>query len=169
MAGGGRTKSDLLVTLSVFDRLIDRDPRNLMGEEAMTRAQSVREMKNAVRRDLEWLLNSRRVAVPPDEALAEVNRSVYVFGLSDFSGWSLSSNKDQIRLLRSVQQTIRIFEPRLTNVNIVPIESQTVATRTLRFRIDGMLVMDPAPEHVSFDTVLDLTNARYQLKGDGNA
>jgi type VI secretion system protein ImpF len=169
MAGGARAKSDLLVTLSVFDRLIDRDPRNRLAEEAMTRAQSVRELKNALRRDLEWLLNSRRVAVPPDEALTELNKSVYVFGLSDFSSWSLSSNRDQIRLLRAVQHTIKTFEPRLANVNIIPVESQAVGTRTLRFRIDAMLVMDPAPEHVSFDTVLDLPSSRYELKGDGNA
>jgi type VI secretion system protein ImpF len=57
----------------------------------------------------------------------------------------------------------------LANVNIIPVESQAVGTRTLRFRIDAMLVMDPAPEHVSFDTVLDLPSSRYELKGDGNA
>jgi type VI secretion system protein ImpF len=169
MAGGKRTSPDLLVTLSILDRLIDRDPRGLYGQEALTRAQSVRELKAGLRRDLEWLLNSRRVAVPPDESLVEVNRSVYVFGLSDFTGWSLASNRDQIRLLRSVQQTIKVFEPRLTKVNIIPIESQTISTRTMRFRIEAMLLMDPAPEPISFDTVLDLTSSRYQLQGDGNA
>jgi hypothetical protein len=82
MAGGARAKSDLLVTLSVFDRLIDRDPRNRLAEEAMTRAQSVRELKNALRRDLEWLLNSRRVTVPrstsSDCRISAVDRSATI-------------------------------------------------------------------------------------------
>jgi type VI secretion system protein ImpF len=169
MARSPRSSAEVLVTLSVFDRLIDRDPKNPSGEEPMTRAQSVRELKAAVRRDLEWILNSRRIVLPPDAALTELNKSVYVFGLSDFTGWSLNSNRDQIRLLRSVHQTIKVFEPRLGNVNIIPIESQTISTRTMRFRIEAMLLMDPAPEQVSFDTLLDLTSAKYQLQGDPNA
>jgi type VI secretion system protein ImpF len=169
MAGGARPPADLLVTLSVIDRLIDKDPRNLYPQEAMTRAQSVRELKAAVRRDLEWLLNTRRVAVPPDEGLSELNKSVYMFGLPDFTGWSLSSSRDQVRMLRSLQQAIKIFEPRLGSVNIVPVESQNQSTRTLRFRIEALLLMDPAPEHISFDTLLDLTSSRYQLQGEANA
>jgi type VI secretion system protein ImpF len=43
----------------------------------------------------------------------------------------------------------------------------TGATRTLRFRIEGMLVMDPAPEHVSFDTVLELTSGGYEVRNAG--
>jgi len=169
MAVGSRSTSDVLATLSIIDRIIDTDPRNPSGAEYMTRAQSVRELKSAVRRDLEWLLNSRRIAVPPDEGLVELNRSVYVFGLTDFTGWSLHSSRDQVRMLRSLQQTIKVFEPRLGNVNVIPVEGQSLSTRTLRFRIEALLLMDPAPEHISFDTVLDLTSSRYQLQGDGNA
>jgi hypothetical protein len=29
--------------------------------------------------------------------------------------------------------------------------------------------MDPAPEHVSFDTVLQLTSGEYQVKGEPGA
>ena len=165
----GSRAPDVLVTISVLDRLIDHEPRERTVEEAMTRSQSVRELKTALRRDLEWLLNSRRVATAPDEGLVELNRSVYVHGLPDFAGWSLNAPKDQIRMLRSLQVALKVFEPRLTKVNIVALESKVVATRTLRFRIDGLLMMDPAPERVSFDTVLDLTNSNYLVQGDANA
>jgi type VI secretion system protein ImpF len=40
-------------------------------------------------------------------------------------------------------------------------------SKQLRFRIDGMLEMDPAPERVTFDTMLDLTSQAYVVKGDG--
>ena len=47
------------VTLSVLDRLIDRDPKN-RSEIPYTRAQSLRELKLALKRDLEWLLNTQK-------------------------------------------------------------------------------------------------------------
>jgi len=153
------------VTLSVLDRLIDFDPRT-STEPPVSRAQSVRQFKDSVQRDLEWLLNTRRIAVPPEESLRELNRSVYAYGMPDFTAYSLSSPKDQTRLLRSLQAALKVFEPRLANVAVVPLETEGVASRTLRFRIEGLLLMDPAPEHVSFDTVLELTSGQYEI---GNA
>lgn len=163
-----RAQADSSVTLSVLDRLIDTDPKT-SSEVPITQAQSVRLLKSAVRRDLEWLLNTRRIAVEPDESLREVNRSLYIYGLPDFSSYSIASPKDQNKLLRVLQGTIKLFEPRLANVRIVPLESTAVGTRTLRFRIDGLLLMDPAPEHISFDTVLKLTSGEYEVKGDADA
>lgn len=154
------------VTLSTLDRLIDQEPESSV-EAAPSRSQSVRQLKEAVRRDLEWLLNTRRIAVPPDEALKEVNRSVYVFGLPDFAAYSLNSPKDQSKLVRFLQSTVKLFEPRLTNVRILPLEDNTPGTRTLHFRIDGLLLMDPAPEHVSFDTVLELISGQYEVADAG--
>ena len=154
------------VTLSTLDRLIDDDPDTSV-EAIPTRTQSVRQLKDGLRRDLEWLLNTRRVAVPPDESLREVNRSLYVFGLPDFTHYGLNSPQDQAKLVRFLQSTVKIFEPRMANVRIVPLEAVAGKTRTLRFRIEGMLVMDPAPEHVSFDTVLELTSGGYEVRNAG--
>ena len=38
-----------------------------------------------MRRDLEWLLNSRRIFDFPEDELKEVNRSAYMYGLPDLS------------------------------------------------------------------------------------
>jgi type VI secretion system protein ImpF len=154
------------VTLSTLDRLIDEDPDTSV-ELPLSRSESVRELKAALKRDLEWLLNTRRIAVPPDESLIEVNRSLYVYGLPDFTAFSLNSPKDQAKLVRLLQGTLKLFEPRLANVRIVPLEAGAHGTRTLRFRIEGLLIMDPAPEHVSFDTVLDLTKGEYEVQSAG--
>jgi len=154
------------VTLSVLDRLIDREPQN-SAEVPPTRSHSVREMKEAVRRDLEWLLNTRRIADPPDESLKELNRSLYVFGLPDFTAYSLASPKDRARLVRHLQATVKLFEPRLVTTKVIPLEDIVPGTRTLRFRIEGLLLMDPAPEQVSFDTVLELTSGEYEVQNAG--
>jgi type VI secretion system protein ImpF len=156
----------IAVTLSTLDRLIDLDPRS-SAEPVPTRSQSVRQLKDALRRDLEWLLNSRRIAVPPDESLKELNKSVYIYGLPDFASYSLKSPQDQAKLVRHLHGTVKLFEPRLTNVRVVPLAEETGAARTLRFRIEGLLIMDPAPEHVSFDTVLELTSGEYEVQNAG--
>ena len=50
----------------------------------------------------------------------------------------------------------------------VPIEQTTVVPLG-EPQGPGLLLMDPAPEHVSFDTVLELTTGDYVVKGDADA
>ncbi len=163
-----RSQGDVTVTLSVLDRLIDKEPR-MSSEAPLTRSQSVRMMKAAVQRDLEWLLNSRRVFIEPDENLKELNRSVYVYGLPDFSNYGAASAPDRAKLLRQIMTAIKLFEPRLLNVRLVPIESDETGIQELRFRIEGLLAMDPAPEPVSFDTVVELRSSNCRVSGGPNA
>lgn len=158
---------DVLVTLSVLDRLVDHDPRN-RNEAPLTRAESVRRLRTAVRRDLEWLLNSRRVATSPDQELIELNKSAYVYGLPDISSVHLSNLGEQQRLLAAIEKTVQIFEPRLTDVRVIPmIDDSKKSIQRLDFRIEGLLMMDPAPEHISFDTTLDAVSQNYKVRADG--
>ena len=157
---------DSAVTLSVFDRLVDHEPAN-SREAALTRSQSVHQLKEAVRRDLEWLLNSRVVAVPPDVRLREVSRSVYVYGLPDFTAYSLANPEDRHRLIRHLQAAIKTFDPRLDRVRVVPLNMEGANTRVLQFRIEALLKMDPAPEHISFDTTLELSSGAYEVSNAG--
>src|ERR1035438_8256687 len=101
-----RNGPDAAVTLSVLDRLIDDDPRTSI-EAPLTRAQSVRTLRDAVRRDLEWLLNTRQVAFPPSEGFRQLNRSVYVYGLPDFTGFTLASRSEARRLTRQLQFALK--------------------------------------------------------------
>lgn len=136
----------------------------------MTRAQSVRLLKAAVRRDLEWLLNTRRNAERLEAAHTELAASVYEYGLPDVTALSFANPKDRIKLLRSLETTIRTFEPRIANVKVVAIDSADGSSRQiLRFQVEGLLKMDPAPEQISFDTVLQLSSGEYQVKGDRSA
>jgi len=163
-----RSQGDITVTLSVLDRLLDQDPGTQM-EAPLSRSQSVRLLKSAVRRDLEWLLNTRRIFPEPDESLKEVNRSLYRYGLPDFSTYTMASSADQTKLLRHLLTAIKLFEPRLANVRIVPLENSAVGFQEFRLRIEGLLLMDPAPEPVSFDTVIELRSGICRLKGGTNA
>jgi type VI secretion system protein ImpF len=152
------------VTLSVLDRLIDQEPeRNL--EPPMLRAQSLRELRASLRRDLEWLFNTRRPIEEVPESLREVERSVYNYGVRDTSSLFLRSPKDQDILSKSIKSAINMFEPRLMSVK-VNLEPSSDVTHGLHFTIEGMLRMDPAPEPVFFDTLLEPSKGEYRVKSE---
>ena len=150
------------VTLSVLDRLIDQEPERKL-ELPLSRVQSLRDLKAAVQRDLEWLLNTRRMIVPVPDSLKELHHSVFMYGLPDISSLSLSSSNDQETLLRSIKQAINLFEPRLANVKVV-LEPATNEVRVIRFGIEALLRLDPAPQPVFFDTVLEPVSGQYQIR-----
>jgi type VI secretion system protein ImpF len=151
------------VTLSVLDRLIDQEPERKL-EPPLTRSQSLRELKAALRRDLEWLLNTRRTIEESPASLKELERSLYNYGLPDVSSLYLRSSKDQDSLLKAIRVAINCFEPRLLNIKVI-LEPAADDTRVIRFGIEGLLRMDPAPEHVFFDTMLEPVSGQYQVKG----
>lgn len=157
-----RTDNEVRVTPSVLDRLLDYEPE-LSREPLASRAKSLRQFKQAVRRDLEWLLNTRQIAegLPPE--LKETNDSLAAYGLPDFTTLSTESAADQKRIKREVEETIRRFEQRLENV-VVSFEPGRPTERGLRFRIDARLKVDPAPEPITFDTVLQLGSGQYLVR-----
>src|SRR5215469_13793324 len=105
------------VTLSVLDRLIDQEPKN-RSEVPLTREQSKRRLKSALRRDLEWLLNTKRTIEPAPESAREAARSVYQYGFADTSSKSVLSSRDHSDLVRDMEATIAIFEPRLKRAKV---------------------------------------------------
>jgi type VI secretion system protein ImpF len=155
----------LEVTASVLDRLLDSDPEAL-ADPPGNRSQSVRQLKAALRRDLEWLLNTRRNPNEVPESYQELFRSLYNYGLPDVTSMSLGSPRERQRLLRHIEQTIEIFEPRLSAVRVRALDNAAAGPRILRFQIEALLRMDPAPEQILFDTVLQLNSGEYQVRGD---
>jgi type VI secretion system protein ImpF len=134
------------------------------SEIPLTRAQSLRELKLSLKRDLEWLLNTREtIDLAPDSA-RETSAPFTTTGFPDISSKSVLSARDQSDLVREMESAIAIFEPRLkrAKVRMEPVEG---SYRALKFVIEGLLCMDPAPEPVRFDTVLELGKGEYEIKG----
>ena len=163
-----RKPADNPVTISIFDRLIDEEPK-IRAEAPPNRAQSMRELKTALRRDLEWLLNTRQPLDAPPEGATELPNSVYNFGLPDITSMSLSSLDDREKLARTMEQILGAFEPRLADARVKFVDGGESKSHMLRFVIEGMLRIDPAPEYVTFDTVLELVNGAYDVKGEAGA
>jgi type VI secretion system protein ImpF len=155
------------VRLSVLDRLIDRRPD--IGGGGGTWAGSVAALKASLLRDLEWLLNTRRIAEPAPDQFAEVRRSVYHYGLPDVTSKSADSPQVQSDLARDIEECIRTFEPRLTAVRVTVRPEGEAGSRLARFVIEGLLRLDPDPERVLFDTVLETPTGKFFISGDEDA
>jgi type VI secretion system protein ImpF len=158
---------DRPVQESVLDRLIGGD--GAASNEEPSRAHSVRQLKAAVRRDLEGLLNTRAIAVMPPEELSELNSSLYIFGVPDVTSLSADDPRSLVRLRQMITQAINLFEPRLGSVQVSEAATGGTESRQFHFSIIAVLKLDPSPEQVSFDTVFDVASGQYAVKGESNA
>lgn len=152
---------DVVFLPSVLDRLLD-DGANT--SRPRSRAQQLIELRNAVRRDLEALLNSHQRCLSPPAGLTELRQSLLEYGIPDFltTNAAASSGREQFRA--SVEQTIRRFEPRFKMVKVTLAEENPV-DRTLRFRIEALMYAEPAPERVNFDSQLDPSSQSFSVVG----
>jgi type VI secretion system protein ImpF len=148
----------------VLDRLLDDDP-TASRETPKTRTQVLRELKQSVRRDLENLLNTRRRAVAWPEEFEELRQSLLGYGLPDITGSDLGSVPSREQFRRVMEQVIRQFEPRLKHVSVEMLENLEPIDRTLRFRIDALLHVEPAPEPVVFDSAMQQVTGDVEVKG----
>lgn len=157
-----RTDNEIRITPSILDRLLDYDPKS--SEEApKSRSKSLADLKQSVRRDLEYLLNSRSFIGEVDEGLVEVNKSVAVYGLPDFTCLSAKNPLELKRLTRVLENTIKVFEPRFLDLRVT-LEPLTFVDKQLKFRIEAKLDVEPTPEHIAFDTVLQIGSGDFVVK-----
>lgn len=150
---------------SVLDRILDTPGSDWAASGGRgTLSQSVQALQDALLRDLEWLLNTRRIAFPAGDDFPEVQRSVYHFGLRDISSLSSDSSGVRSTLAREVEELLRFFEPRLTGVRVNVPEGGKDRHREIRFIIEASLDMDPEPVPVTFDTVLEVASGEFNVE-----
>lgn len=153
---------DLLVEATLLDRLIDRDP-DRAGDKPINRADSIREFKASLQRDLEWLMNVRRADEPDAGRMPELARSVYHYGLPDLTSLSRDSGESLSRLATFIEQAIAIFEPRLTNVKVTATPQDDSPLSDVRMQVEAVLRLEPSPERITFDTVMHKGNGDLEV------
>lgn len=162
-----RPRGDGPVTLSVLDRLIDLDPKR-SEELPLSRSQSLSKLKASVCRDLEWLFNTRQPLEAPT-LNKSLKNSLYCYGLPDISSMSVASMRDRKKLTLAMEEAVKLFEPRILNPRITMAVTEEGKVQRLKFIIEGLLRVDPGPEPVSFDAVLDVASGEYKVPGDSSA
>jgi len=157
-----RTDNEVRVTPSVLDRLLDYEV-DKSRESAGSRSRNLRELKECVRRDIEWLLNTRQSNIFLPSDLKETNSSIAGYGLPDFSSTSIRNPAELIRVRQAIETAVDRFEPRLQDVRIT-IDAIPEGERVIRFRIDARLRVEPSPEPVVFDSVMRLGSGECVVK-----
>jgi type VI secretion system protein ImpF len=144
---------------SILDRLIDPDSGGGTAEEGY----SVEEMIEAVRRDLEELLNTRQTNAGIPAAFTEVHDSIVGYGLPDLVSLNAVTEMEREEIGSVIANTVARHEPRLKNVSVTLLQTGGEASRVLQFHIEAQLDVDPSPE-VGFETVLELTTGQASIK-----
>jgi len=144
--------------------LLDRLREDGIGS-AGGRVMSVSQLREAVLRDLRWLLNANSMdAVVDLTPYPEVRTSVVNYGMPDLSG-CLSQTIDLSELAKRIRQSIIDFEPRLSRKSIkVRAESDSAkSSNHLVFDIEAELWAEPVPIHLYLRTDVDLESGEVAL------
>ena len=152
-----KTKSEVLVTQSLIDRLVDRE------QWPETRAASITMYRDSLKRDVEWLLNTRQPVIPALESFPATAASVLNFGLPDIHSFDGSAGKEQNALTVALEKCIRTFEPRIKQPRVY-LTRTDLLSRSLRFHIEGQITYENMDEEIKFDTVLELISGEYEVK-----
>ncbi len=144
---------------SVLDRLLDDAPRNPQ-DVPQTASQLLTVIREAVRRDLENLLNSR--CLPSSRDLEQLQDSLVNYGLPDFT--SLGGPRDRLAFCEIIKSAIQRCEPRLRGIVVEPLTEADDAARPLTFRIAATLHVEPWSAPIVFDSYLDATNGSMDVK-----
>jgi len=147
----------------LLDRLIDMDP-DTRQEASISRNESLRQFRLAVKRDLEWLLNTTCAPLEIPETCEELKKSLLFYGLPDISSIALHDAGDEQKLLKTLEESIEFFEPRLAHARVTAKEAYHPTQQAITFHVEAVLMVDPAPERISFDTVLEITKGAYSVK-----
>ena len=155
--------------LPLLDRLIDDAPDN-ERDPPFSAAEAVGVLRRSVRRDIEALLNARRRWRSWPGGYGELALSPVGYGISDFAAGAFNDPEQRDRLRLQIEQTIRRFEPRLAQVKVILADRDGATLEaTLRLRIEALLRVEPAPEPIVFDTLVDPATAEVEVRPNATA
>lgn len=154
---------------SLLDRLTDNDPERKQ-ESRESRVLSPSRLRECVRRDLAWLLNTTHLRATQNlDDYPLVARSVVNYGLPDLAGRTTSS-VDTVVLEQSIRRAILEFEPRLVSKTLrvkLFVDEKQMNHNAMSFDIEAELWAQPLPLRLFLRTSLDLENGSVEVSDLG--
>lgn len=148
---------------SVFDRLLDFEPE-IQAEKPVGIGERLRRSKDAIRRDLEVLLNTQQPLGDDMSALPEIQTSLLKYGTPGFHGLMLATRQQRQRLALAIQELITLFEPRLYKVAVGLGDEKADTNRLLHLRLRASFRFDDNEETLVFDTTLDPAIRQFKIE-----
>ncbi|MGH1485300.1 MAG: type VI secretion system baseplate subunit TssE [Cellvibrionaceae bacterium] len=158
-----RVKTDQPALPSLLDRLIDEDPDSYITAPK-TYGVLLSDIKASIRRDLECLLNTRLYRQEVPEKFEELDVSIVNYGLPDFSVIQLGSDEGKEKFRNKVQHIIEKFEPRFRRVVVELEQIGEEYERTLYLKISAVLMIDPDPIPLLFDSRVKTMDKAVRLR-----
>jgi type VI secretion system protein ImpF len=149
---------------SLLDRLTDEEPEQLR-ESGEKRVLSSARLRESVRRDLAWLLNTANFGSALDlSEYPEVERSTLNFGIPDLTGKTASS-VEAPALVRAIRRAILEFEPRLlrNTVKVRVLKNESADVNAVCFGIEADLWAQPLPLRLYLRTELNLESGEARI------
>jgi type VI secretion system protein ImpF len=151
---------------SLLDRLTDENPHGGV-ESRDQRLLSWQRLRDAVRRDLAWLLNCVHLEAIQDLTSAPLAaRSTINYGLPETTGVPVA-NINVETLQKRVRQAILDYEPRLLRSKLsVTIEKQPASMQrnSLVFIIRAEMWAQPTPQSIFMRTEFDLETGAVRVE-----
>ncbi|WP_242523569.1 type VI secretion system baseplate subunit TssE [Microbulbifer salipaludis] len=135
----------------LLDRLMDSS----VSVDIHRPHQVLRQLREGVRRDLEFLFNTRYRCLSAPEGHEHLDDSNINYGLPDLSTVNLTSGDSRRKFCRDIERTILRYEPRISSVKVSTQENIDVEDPSIRFRVEAVLHVNPASEIIVFDSALN--------------
>lgn len=154
---------DRVLSRSILDRLIDDAPdRDFDPPTSVT--DQTRQMREAIRRDLESLLNTRRCPSAPPSELTELKDALVSYGVDGMVSANLVTDEAKLSLARMIERRISMFETRLSDVRVTILKSRTMTERALRMRIQASFRLHDGMPPISFESTIDPSTQRFLVE-----
>jgi type VI secretion system protein ImpF len=150
---------------SLLERLTDHEPERRREPAEAERVDDA-QLRQLVRRDLAWLLNTTQLSAGFELSdFPEVSRSVLNYGVPDLTGRTLSSVQSE-QLARQISHGLSCFEPRLVRETIEVQVSRAVngsGRPTLFIEISAVLRTEPLPVSMRMRAEVDVESGRVAV------
>ena len=154
---------DRVLARSILDRLIDEAP-DRGADPPMSFVDQVRDVREAIRRDLEALLNTRRCPTTPPAALSELRDALVSYGVDGIVSANLMTDQAKLKLAQAIERRIALFETRLSDVRVTILKSRTMTERALRMRIQATFRLHEGMPPISFESTIDPSTQRFLVE-----
>jgi type VI secretion system protein ImpF len=153
---------------SLLDRLTDLNP-DAVQEARDDRVINIRRLRDIIRRDLSWLLNSNNQDTIIDaEAYPHICNSVLNYGVREVVG-DYSTERRAAEIRKAVKRAIIAFEPRIKEgtLEVIARTNDEKSLSLIEFDIRADMWAQPLPMELYLRSQVDLTTGHLSIESVG--
>lgn len=157
------------LSYSVLDRLLGPEYGSAVTTvEGQPNPAFVERIVKTIARDVQNLLNTRKLEMDLPEQYKELRPSIVDFGIIDLTTLNARSERDREAFRLSVKRAVEAYEPRLKKIVVDIVDSPSDYGLIFRFNIEAVLLIEPTPLTLQFDSVLPSDTRMFEVKGTVN-